>query len=108
MALATCEVVWIDMLLRDFGVVRNKAMPLFCDNKAAIYITSNPAFHDRTKHIEIDCHTIRDRYVDGLIKPLHVGSELQITDMLTKALPSVNNFFSSYIQDGTTKFAFPS
>lgn len=88
MALATCEVVWIDKLLREFGIPKQKVIPLFCDNNVAIYITSNPAFHERTKHIEIDCHTIRDRYVSGLIKPLHVPAESQVADIFTEPLSS--------------------
>lgn len=47
MAQTTCEIVWIDVLLRDFRIPRVKAVPLFCDNKAAIYITSNPTFHEK-------------------------------------------------------------
>lgn len=60
MTQATCEVVWIDNLLKEFGISRKQVVPLFCDNKAAIHITSNPVFHERTEHIKIDCHTIKD------------------------------------------------
>lgn len=87
MALATCEAVWIDILLQDFGIPKSKAIPLFCDNRSAVYITSNSAFHERSKHIEIDCHTVREKYVAGLIKPMHVSNKFQIADILTKALP---------------------
>lgn len=87
MAQATCEVVWFDVLLSDFGIKRTKVVPLFCDNKAAVYLTSNLAFHERTKHIEVDCHTIRERYTSGLIKPMHISAKLQIADIFTKALP---------------------
>lgn len=76
MALATCELVWIDMLLTDFGISRTKVVPLFCDNKAAVYLTSNAAFHECTKHIELDSHTVRDRYIQGLVKPMHVRNNI--------------------------------
>ncbi|XP_042008822.1 secreted RxLR effector protein 161-like [Salvia splendens] len=70
MAQATCEVVWAKTLLEDFGVKTEKTVPLYCYNQSAIYICSNPVFHERTKHIEIDCHTIREKYLKGVIKPL--------------------------------------
>lgn len=62
LAQAACEISWIDVLLTEFVVPRSKPVPLFCDNKAAVYLTSNATFHERTKHIEIDCHTVRERY----------------------------------------------
>lgn len=88
MALATCELVWIGMLLTDFGISCTKVVPLFCDNKAAVYLTSNAAFLERTKHIEVDCHTVRGRYIQGLVKPMHVPSNIQLADIFTKPLPS--------------------
>lgn len=93
MAQVACEVSWINALLQDFGIQRSKPIPLFCDNNAAIYITSNTAFHERTKHIEIDCHSIRERYIKGLIKPMHVKSELQLADLLNPCLLHFLNVF---------------
>ena len=47
-------------------------MPMYCDNQAAIFIFGNLAFHERTKHIEIDCHFIRDKVLMGVISTPHV------------------------------------
>lgn len=86
MAQATCEVVWAVALLGDFGVRVDKAVPLYCDNQSTIHICSNPVFHERTKHIEIDCHTVREKFLEGVIKPLHIRNNLQVADIFTKPL----------------------
>ncbi|XP_015166313.1 uncharacterized mitochondrial protein AtMg00810-like [Solanum tuberosum] len=56
MAAVTAEIIWLTGLLRDLGVVLSSPVGLFCDNKAALQIANNPIFHERTKHIEIDCY----------------------------------------------------
>ena len=61
MATVTSEVVWLITLLKTFGLEHNHAASLYYDSKVAIYIAANPIFHDRTKHIEIDCHFIREK-----------------------------------------------
>ncbi|KAJ9545430.1 hypothetical protein OSB04_025137 [Centaurea solstitialis] len=63
MADVTSEMIWVRRLLMELGVVFNNLMRLYCDSQSAIHIAKNQVFHERTKHIEVDCHLIRDRVV---------------------------------------------
>ena len=59
MAQSVCKIMWIRQLLMEVGI--KTSVPAWCDNQVAIHIISNPIFHERTKHIEIDCHFIREK-----------------------------------------------
>ncbi|XP_070031713.1 secreted RxLR effector protein 161-like [Nicotiana tomentosiformis] len=63
MSKAAAEVTWISRLLGDFGVSCSSLVPLFCDNQAALHIARNHVFHERNKHIELDCHFVRHKLV---------------------------------------------
>lgn len=58
MAGTVSEVLWLRLLLKDFDVMQPGPVMLFCDNQAAHHIANNPVFHERTKHIEIDCYFV--------------------------------------------------
>ena len=87
-AAATSELLWLQQLLVDFGITQTSKAVLFCDNRAAIHIASHPAFHERTKHIEVDCHFVRHHLQRGVLKLLPVRSRQQIADLFTKPLPA--------------------
>ncbi|CAL8099297.1 unnamed protein product [Prunus armeniaca] len=86
MTLATCELQWLWYLLQDLGVSHSFPSILYCDDKDAIYIAANPVYHERTKHIEIDCHVVRERIQDGTLCTAFFPSKDQIGYIFTKAL----------------------
>ena len=84
MAHATSEIVWLRWLLSDMGVTYSSPTPLYCDNKSAIQIAHNSFFHERTKHIEIDCHFVRQHLQSGTIALPFVSTTLLLADFFTK------------------------
>ena len=86
MAAVTSELKWLKALLNSLGIDHPCAMTLFCDSKSALHIAQNPVFHERTKHIEVGCHYVRDALQDGLIATRHVSTHEQLADIFTKAL----------------------
>ena len=86
MAAVTSELVWLKSLLASFGIFHTQVMRLSCDSQSALHIAKNPVFHARTKHIEIDCHFVRERYHSGDLDLFYIPSKMQPADIFTKAL----------------------
>jgi len=76
MAAIVSKLTWIRFLLTDLHVKHPQAATLYYDNQAALHIASNPIFHERTKHIELDCHLIQDKILEGFILTMHVPTHL--------------------------------
>ena len=86
MAAVVSEFVWLKGLLKDLSISHDQPALLYCDSKAAIHIAANPIYHERTKHIDLDCHFVREKIQDGLVKTFHVSIKHQLADLLTKPL----------------------
>ncbi|KAF9660817.1 hypothetical protein SADUNF_Sadunf19G0003100 [Salix dunnii] len=81
------ESCWIRNLLLELHCPISKATLVYCDNVSAVYLSSNPVQHQRTKHIEMDIHFVREKVAHGKVRVLHVPSRYQIADIFTKGLP---------------------
>ena len=68
------ELSWLIRLFHELTVTSITPISVKCDNQAAIYIAQNPVFHERTKHIELDCHFVREKLLAGLISLQHIPS----------------------------------
>lgn len=88
MASAASEITWTVRLLAELGVHDLTPVTLHCDNQSAIHIAKNPVFHERTKHIEVDCHFTRDKVLEGLIQLMYLPTKHQLVDVFTKIVPS--------------------
>lgn len=85
---AFVEVTWVVSLLRELGVSPLFVPRLWCDNLNATYMYVNPVFHARMKHIEIDCHFIRDKVASGELQVNFISTKDQLVDIFTKPLPT--------------------
>ena len=89
-AVANCvaDSCWLRQLLTERRRPLTRATVVYCDNVSAVYLSSNPVQHQRTKHVEIDLHFVRDRVALGEARVLHVPTTSQFADIFIKGLPS--------------------
>ncbi|RDY10922.1 Copia protein, partial [Mucuna pruriens] len=78
MASVTCKLIWVKQLIQELEFAYVQPMKLYCDNQAALHIASNPIFHERIKHIEIDCHFVREKLLAKEISTEFVNSSLDV------------------------------
>ena len=83
---ATAEIIWVQSLLRELKVSQAQPPVLWCDNIGATYLSSNPVFHARTKHIEVDYHFVRERVAQKFLQIKFISSKDQLADIFTKPL----------------------
>jgi hypothetical protein len=85
MATTSCEIIWLKSLPKSLGVHHSMPMRLFCDSQAPLHIAANHVCHERTKHIEVDCHFVQDQIQAGNIVTFHVRTHEHLANIFTKA-----------------------
>jgi hypothetical protein len=91
---ATCsKIIWLRGLLTELGFCPVHPTPLHVDNTSVIQIAANPIYHERTKHIVVDCYSIREAYDHQIITLPHIFITLQITNIFTKSMPCQRHHF---------------
>jgi hypothetical protein len=88
LANATAEIIWVQSILRELGIKQSEVAVLWCDNLGAKYLSANPTFHGRMKHVEVDYHFVRERVARGLLDIRFISTNDQVADGFTKALPA--------------------
>jgi histone deacetylase 1/2 len=83
---ATAEIIWVQSLLRELRVSQSRPSVLCCDNIDVTYLSSNPVFHARTKHIKVHFHFVKERVTQKLIQIKFISSKDQLADIFTKPL----------------------
>jgi hypothetical protein len=91
------ETTWLRQLLHELQTPPSRCTLVYCDNISTVYLSTNPVQHQRTKHVEIDLHFVREKVAIGQVRVLHVPTTSQFADIFTKGLPSsvFNEFRSS-------------
>ena len=99
MAATISEIIWLRRLMKELGATQTEAMTLHCDSQAALHIASNPVFHERTKHVEMDCYFVRERVKSNEVKPLKIWTWNQVADLFTKPMgkDKLQNFLGKCI-----------
>lgn len=86
------EIIWLRSLLAQLGWTKHSPVVLRCDKNVAIQIVNNPFFREKTKHIEIDCHYVREKLLENIVQVRHVRTGNQVPDLFTKALGSHQHY----------------
>ena len=89
MNLAVKEAIYLQKLLMELGYYNQNKFPLYCDNQAALSISQNPIFHNRSKHIAVRYYYIRDIINKGLLDLIYISTNNQKADRLIKPLAKI-------------------
>ncbi|KOM55883.1 hypothetical protein LR48_Vigan10g177500 [Vigna angularis] len=81
--------IWLRNLLKSLEMMQEERVVIRVDNRSAIELAKNPVYHERSKHIDVRFHFIREKIKEGSVELEHVGTKQQIADIFTKPLPAV-------------------
>lgn len=85
------EITWLIQLREDLSISLSLPISLHSYSQAAIHIARNPIFHERTKHVALDCHFVRQQFLYGIISLTFIPSSSQLADLFIKHLSGPSN-----------------
>ena len=88
-ATTVTEIIWLKGLFEELGIEVSLPINIHTDSKSSMQLATNPLYHERKKHIEIDCHYIREKITQGLVSTKYIPTQNQPADLLTKGLTKV-------------------
>jgi hypothetical protein len=90
------EATWLRQLLHELHTPPARCTLVYCDNISAMYLSTNLAQHQRTNHVKIDLHFVREKVTIGQVRVIHIPMTSQFIDIFMKGLPSLvfNEFWS--------------
>ena len=91
MASTVVEIVWLVELFEELGISLKQLVSIYCDSESVVQIASNLVFHECTKHIEFDCHFIREKIQLGMVQPVYLQTSEQPAELFTKGLTHVQH-----------------
>ena len=89
LAQSICEGIWLKRLLDELKIPTKEPMTVFCNNLVAINIAKNLVHHDRTQHVELDHHLIKEKIEEGILNLIHTSTHLQVANVLTKVISRI-------------------
>ena len=96
--IATCEAIWLKRLLQGLHFEVPNLILIYCNNSSSMELAKNPVFHARTKHIEVNCHFVRERVQSGEVELWYVHTNQLVVDIFTKVLGTdkLQHFFEMF------------
>ena len=88
-ASTTAELLWLKNLFIEIGLQLSSKPVIYCDNLGATYVSANPVFHSKMKHLGLDYHFVRENVQAGSLRVSFISTHDQVADLLTKPLPRV-------------------
>lgn len=85
-AACACQAIWMRRVLKQLGHEQKSCTTIMCDNSSTIKLSRNPVMHERSKHIDVRFHFLRDLTKDGVVELIHCGTQEQVADLMTKPL----------------------
>ena len=110
LASTASESTWMSSLLQNLGISQTKLAILYCDNLSVVHLSVNHVFNNRSKHIEVDYHYVRERITFGVLEIRHILSTSQLANIFTKSLfffllsSSLSLFYDPLSKTGTTNW----